>query len=171
VVLWLIGMSGSGKTTLGQYIYMKLKPKYNNLLFLDGDIFREIMGDDLGHTIEDRRENAGRITRLCKYLDSQDIHVIFAILSLFHESQQWNRENIKDYYEVYIKCVFDTLAKRDNKNIYKKALNDEIKNVVGVDVDFPAPKNPNMIVTNDGSIEELYVNGDKIIEKIGSILK
>jgi len=171
MVMWLIGMSGSGKTVLGKYIYNKLKPKYNNLLFLDGDIFREIMGDDLGYTIEDRRKNAGRITRLCKYLDSHGVHVIFSVLSLFHESQQWNRNNIKDYYEVYIKCELDTLIKRDAKDIYKKALNGEIKNVVGIDVDFPPPKAPNMIITNDSSIEELYKNGDKIIEEIVSILR
>ena len=171
MVLWLIGMSGSGKTVLGRYIYDKLKLKIKNLVFLDGDIFRGIMGDDLGHTIEDRRKNAHRITAFCKYLDSQGINVIFSVLSLFHESQEWNRQNIKDYFEVYIKCDFETLKKRNHKGIYKKALNGEIKNVVGVDIDFAPPKRPDMTITNEGTVEELYKSGDMIIDKIGSMLR
>ena len=139
MVLWLIGMSGSGKTELGRYIYNKLKPENKNLLFLDGDILREITNNDLGHTIEDRKKNADRITRLCKYMDSQGINVIFAVLSLFHESQEWNRKNIPNYREVYIESDLEDLIKRDPKGIYKKALKGEVKNVVGIDIDFPPP--------------------------------
>jgi len=171
MILWLIGMSGSGKTALGRYIYKKLKPECKNLLFLDGDIFREILGNDLGHTIEDRKRNADRITKFCKYLDSEGINVIFAVLSLFHESQRWNRENIKNYYEVYIKSDFDTLVKRDAKGIYKKALNGEIKHVVGVDIDFPPPANPDMVIVNKGSLEDLYREGEHIIETIRPLLE
>ena len=54
MVLWIIGMSASGKTTLGKYIYDKLKPEHKNLIFIDGDMLREIMDNDLGHTLEDR---------------------------------------------------------------------------------------------------------------------
>ena len=97
MVLWIIGMSGSGKTTLGKYIYNKLKPECKNLLFMDGDILREIMCNDLGHTLEDRKKNADRINRLCKYLDSNGINVIFALLSLFHENQKLMRKNIDNF--------------------------------------------------------------------------
>lgn len=171
MVLWLIGMSGSGKTVLGRYIYKKLKPEYSNLLFLDGDILREIMGNDLGHTLKDRKKNADRITRLCRYLSSQGINVIFSVLSLFHESQIWNRENIRDYYEVYIESDFDILVERDAKGLYKKAMAGEINNVVGVDIPFQPPLNPDLTIKNDGSLEDLYSRGDKVIELIRPLLE
>ncbi len=166
MVTWLIGMSGSGKTTLGKYLYEKLRPGHKNLVFLDGDIIRKIMGNDLGHTIEDRKRNAHRITRLCKFLDSQGIDVICAVLSIFPESHEWNRANIKDYYEVYIEVPFDTLVQRDAKGYYKKALKGELSNVVGIDIKFPPPKNPDMVIKNTGSIEELNRSGDKLLNII-----
>jgi len=137
---------------------------------MDGDIFRGLMGDDLGHTVQDRRKNADRVTAFCKHLDSQGISVIFAMLSLFHESQDWNRQNIKDYFEVYIESDLEALKKRDDKGIYKRAMNGEIKNVVGVDIEFPPPKSPNMTITNSGTVEDLYKNADTIIDKIGPML-
>ena len=166
MVIWLIGMSGSGKTTLGKYLYEKLKPVHKNLIFLDGDVIREIMGNDLGHTIEDRRKNAHRITRLCKFLDSHGINVICAVLSIFPESHEWNRANIKDYYEVYLEVPFETLSQRDPKGYYKKALKGEITNFVGVDIKFPPPKDPHMTISNNGSLEGLYKSGDKLIHVI-----
>ena len=170
MVLWIIGMSCSGKTALGKYIYNKLKPECNNLLFLDGDILREILGNDLGHTLEDRKQNADRINKLCNYLDSQGVNVIFALLSLFHENQKWMRKDIDNYYEVYIDADFDSLVKRDDKEIYKKAENREINNVVGVDIPFTPPPNPDITIKNNGSLKDLYNEGDKVIKSIRPFL-
>ena len=170
MVLWLVGLSGSGKTVLGRYIYEKLRRGWKNTLFFDGDIFREIMGGDLGHTVSDRKKNADRITKFCKYLDSAGVNVVFAVLSLFHDSQEWNRKNIEHYYEVYIKCDKDVLIERDAKGIYKKALKGEIKNVVGIDIDFIPPIKPNKTIVNNGSLEDLYREGDGIIEAIKPLM-
>jgi adenylyl-sulfate kinase len=171
MVIWIMGLSASGKTTLAEYIYKKLKPEHNNLVLVDGDMLREIMNNDLGHTVEDRFKNAHRLTRLCKQLDDQGINVICAVLSIFHESQEWNRKNVKKYFEVYIKSDIQSLAaKRDYKDIYKKALRGQIKNVVGVDIAYPEPKCPDMVITNDSTIEDLHKTGDAIIEKIKPIL-
>jgi adenylylsulfate kinase-like enzyme len=141
-------MSGAGKTVIGRELYALLKTRKPNVIFLDGDNIREIMGNDLGHTIADRNINARRITRLCKYLDSQGIDVICAVLSIFHESQEWNRRNIPKYFEVYIRVPFEVLIKRDQKGLYKKAVVGEVKNVVGVDIEFPTPLNPDLIIDN-----------------------
>lgn len=171
MVIWIMGLSASGKTTLAQYMYAVLKPGYKNLVLVDGDMLREINDNDLGHTIEDRRKNAHRLTRLCKQLDDQGINVICAVLSIFHESQEWNRAHIKKYFEVYIKSdVKDLIAKRDYKGIYKKAQQAQLKNVVGVDIPYPEPKSPDMVITNDAGIEDLYRTADTIIEKIKPML-
>ena len=58
MVIWLIGMSASGKTTIGKKLFDKLSASNEKWIFLDGDTFRNILGEDLGHTIEDRRKNA-----------------------------------------------------------------------------------------------------------------
>lgn len=152
MVIWLIGMSGAGKTAIGHEIYTLLNAQKKNVVFLDGDIVREIMGFDVGHTIEDRNINAGRISRLCKFLHDQDIDVVCAILSIFPEWQRWNRDNITEYFEVYIKVDFNVLVARDSKGLYKSALSGEIKNVVGVDIEFPEPPRADLIIENNRQV-------------------
>lgn len=171
MVLWLIGMSGSGKTTVAEYMYKKLKKRCKNLVLIDGDVLRQIMGNDLGHTVEDRSKNAHRITRLCKFLDSQGINVICAVLSIFHESHEWNRANIKDYFEVFIDTPFNTLVKRDPKGYYKKALKGELKHFVGVDIPFPKPLKPDLVLNNNGTKTLLYKETDKLIRKVRRLIK
>ena len=149
MVIWLIGMSGAGKTVIGREIYKLLKAKRPNVVFLDGDKVREIMGSDLGHTVADRRVNAGRISRLCRFLDSQEIDVVCAVLSIFHEWQEWNRKHVPQYFEVYIRVPFDVLVARDPKDLYRRALAGEIKDVIGVDIEFPPPAHPDLVVNND----------------------
>ena len=58
---------------------------------------------------QDRRRNAERICRLCRFLDAQGIDVVCAILSLFHESQEWNRKHYSRYFEVYLDVPMDEL--------------------------------------------------------------
>ena len=46
------------------------------------------MGNDLGHNLSGRKENAERILKLCKLLDSQKINVICSLLSIFPKFQK-----------------------------------------------------------------------------------
>lgn len=149
MVTWMIGLSRAGKTTLSKLLYDELKPQVNNLVLLDGDIIRELFRNDVDHSIEGRRKNAERISHLSKFLSDQNIHVIAAVLSIFPEWQAWNRENIVDYQEIYIKASMEALEKRDSNGLYSQAKAGNIKNVVGVDIPFPEPKNPDLIIENN----------------------
>jgi cytidine diphosphoramidate kinase len=149
MVIWIIGMSASGKTTIGKKLYERLTLSEEKWIFLDGDTFRNILGEDLGHSIEDRKKNAYRISRFCEFLSSQKINVVACVLSIFHDNQKYNRDKIKDYKEIYIDVSMENLIARDNKNLYMKALNDEIKDVVGVDIEFKAPYAPDLTIDNN----------------------
>ena len=157
-------MSASGKTTIGKKIYEKLKHSDEKWIFLDGDIFRNILGEDLGHSIEDRRKNAYRISRFCEFLSSQNINVIACVLSIFHDNQKYNKENIPNYKEIYIDVKFENLLKRDNKELYKKALEGKVKNVVGVDIKFEPPKSPDLIIDNNTKNPDYQTFVNKIID-------
>lgn len=151
MVIWIIGLSGAGKTTLATEVYSKTKRSVPNTVLVDGDVIREVFGNDLGYTIDDRMRNADRISRLCKYLDEQGINVICAILSIFKESRAWNRNNIKNYYEVFIDVPVEDLIKRDPKGIYKKYFSGELIDVPGLDIDFPKPENADLVIDNTGT--------------------
>jgi|ETNmetMinimDraft_16_1059900.scaffolds.fasta_scaffold19898_2 adenylylsulfate kinase len=151
MIIWIIGLSASGKTTLGKQIYNIWKKEECNTVFVDGDEIRAIFNHDKGempYTVEGRRENSSRLCNICAWLDCQDINVVCCVLSIFEESRFWNRQNYSRYFEVYIDTPMELLEKRDKRKLYKRALNGKVKNVVGVDISFEPPKNPDYIFDN-----------------------
>jgi cytidine diphosphoramidate kinase len=155
MVVWLVGMYASGKSTLAEEIRTILEQEGNSVLILNGGNVRQILGGDLGYTLEDRKHNAERVSRICKYLSDQGVVVICAMLSIFEETRVWNRENIERYYEVFINVSMNNLLQRDSGNMYRKALNGELDNFVGVDIEFIKPENPDIVIDNNQPRESL----------------
>lgn len=157
MVIWLIGMSASGKTTIAREMIKKLKHSSDDRpwVLLDGDEVRALAGCDVDHTVEGRRKNAERICKCCAELDAQGKNVLACVLSIFHESQDWLRENIYNYKQVYIKVNYDVLKVRDNKHLYLNAERGLEKNVVGVDIEFPEPKQSDVIIENNKDSDPL----------------
>lgn len=166
MVVWIIGLSGAGKTTLANEVFAHVRHIQRNVVLVDGDVVREIFGNDLGYTMEDRRINAHRICQLGKFLDDQGIHVVCAILSLFPETRIWNRENLKNYYEVFIDTPIEDLARRDTKGIYNRFDRGEIRDVAGMDIVFPRPDSADLTINNINSRETLLGFAKAIAEKI-----
>tara|TARA_B100000519_G_C14015355_1_gene330753 strand:+ start:38 stop:553 length:516 start_codon:yes stop_codon:yes gene_type:complete len=155
MVIWIIGLSGAGKTTLAKQIVEKTRAHGKDIVLIDGDVIRDLFNNDLGYSLKDRFKNAERISMLCKFLDDQGIDVVCAILSLFPESRTWNREYIKNYYEVYIEAPMDQLVKRDYKGLYKKFEKGKLKNVAGMDIEFTPPENSDLLIKNNSSLSNL----------------
>lgn len=146
MVIWLIGLSGAGKSTLAEALYEKLKPDCQHLVLLDGDTIREVFSGDADHTVAGRRVNASRISHLSLMLDKQGINVIAAVLSIFPEWQTWNREQFSEYREIFLDIPLETLKQRDTKGLYTGAEAGTIPNVVGMDIPFPTPAQPDIII-------------------------
>ena len=148
---WITGLSGAGKTTIGTLFYSYLQKIKKNVIYLDGDNLREIFGVTQEYSLSERKTLAMRYSRLCKMLMEQDMDVVICTISMFNEVRKWNRENISNYKEIYIKVPMKILIDRDQKQLYSRALRGEIKDVMGVDVEVDEPDNPDIIINNDGS--------------------
>lgn len=149
-VYWITGLSGAGKTTIGRVFYAKIKEKYPNTVFLDGDKLRKVFGDDLGYSEEDRWKCAMRYSRLCAMLQEQGLNVICCTISMFDSVRDWNRQNISSYKEIYIRVSMDTLQRRDQKGLYSGITEEKQKEVVGIHMNIEEPKMPDLILQNDG---------------------
>lgn len=140
MIIWLIGISSAGKTTVGKALVQKLRGTARPTLFLDGDSLREVWQDDLGHEIADRRKNHTRISKLCALLDQEEqADIVVAALSIFPDLRLWNRENFKQYFEVFLDIPIEVAMQRDNRGIYRENAAGVAANVIGVDIPFPVP--------------------------------
>ena len=160
MVIWLIGKSDAGKSVIGKRLYNKLKLRKQNIIYLDGDELRDAISWDLGHSLKDRHTSEKRRSQLCKLLSDQNIIVICSALSNAPDLREWNKENIKDYYEIYIEVEQHVLHKRDTKGIYKKYKNSQLSNVVGEDISFHEPVSPWLTINNNGekTIDEIVIH-------------
>jgi glutamine kinase len=151
-VFWITGLSGAGKTTLGRELWCRLRAAGRPVTFLDGDALRAAIAEDLDHSAVDRRRSAMRNARLCRMLADQGSDVVCATISLFHEVQRWNRENIPGYREIYLRVPIDELRRRDSKGLYARAQNGDALDVVGVDVLAETPEAPDLVLDNYGTL-------------------
>jgi len=166
MVIWIIGLSGSGKTTLAKHLINELKNIGKDFINVDGDVIREIFDNDLGHTYIDRRNNAKRISRLCKFLEKNNQNIICSILSISEEDRNWNRKNLKNYFEIFLNVEIEELIKRDPKGLYNAYKKGEIKDLVGFDIKFETPKNSNYVIDNTKGLSHLLGHSTRIVKKI-----
>jgi len=149
---WITGLSGAGKTTIGKIFYELLKKDDKATIFLDGDAMRGLLVKDLGYSEADRRACTRRYAEIGLFFQEQDINVVMCTICMFHEARKWNRENIPDYVEIYVKTSMPTLISRDQKGLYSRT-SEEIETVVsGVDFEFEEPINPDFVVENEGDV-------------------
>lgn len=149
-VYWITGLSGAGKTTVGKLLFKYLKSKKENVVFLDGDIIREVYQVET-YDMASRKNLSFLYGRLCKMLSDQNIDVVIGVIAMFEECRQWNRENIENYKEIYLQVSMEELIRRDQKQLYSRALRHEISNVMGIDMDYEEPQNPDITIDNSGA--------------------
>ncbi len=165
MVIWITGVSGAGKSTLSNALARLLKPCVPELVQLDGDEIRALFGAALSFEENDRIEQIRRIQRLAKLLDGQGMMVLAAALYGHPDLFAWNRENFSDYCEIYIEAPLELVQRRDPKQLYFKAANGEMPNVVGIDIPWHAPEQPDFRI--DACLEE---NPDSLALKIARLL-
>jgi adenylylsulfate kinase-like enzyme len=162
MVIWITGLSASGKTTLSKAFEKKYKSEIPNMVLLDGDVIRQLYGNDLGYAEADRVIQIKRLHTLAAFLEEQSIVVLVAALYANEQLLQNNRNVFGEYFEVYLKADIDQLKTREIKDLYKQALDKKIVNVVGVDIPWNEPVNPDFTfniadgLTPDQMAELLY---------------
>lgn len=162
--IWFTGLSGAGKTTLAKVLKNKLDEIIVPAIFIDGDIVRKGMNNNLGFSDTDRVENLRRVAEMVKIILDSGIMVICAFISPTRGVREMVKNIIgeDDFLEVFVDTSLQICMERDPKGLYKRALQGEIKNFTGLDSPYEPPKFPSLIVTTDTS---------KIEESISSILE
>ena len=144
IVFWITGLSGSGKTTLGKKIHKKIVKEYGPTIMVSGDDIRKIFKLK-GYENKERLEITKKYSKFAKYITDQKINIILAVVAMYDEPRKWNRLNIDNYVEIYIKSNIKSIIKMNKKKIYKKKNPGKL---IGVDIKPEYPKKPTITITN-----------------------
>ncbi len=169
-VLWLTGLSGSGKSTIAQALERHMYNQSYIAQVLDGDNIRSGINNNLGFSLEDRKENIRRIAEVAKLYLNTGIITLNSFISPTQEIRQFAKDIIgeDDFIEIYINAPIEVCESRDVKGLYKKARKGEIKGFTGIDSPYEAPLRPALeIKTDEMSLEDSV---QKIFEYIQPII-
>jgi adenylylsulfate kinase len=147
--LWLTGMSGTGKSTTAAYIAARLRQVGRNVEILDEGEVGEALWAGLGDTKEDRVTVVRRLGFVANLLTRNGVAALVPCVSPYKAGREENRRSIGRYVEVYVDCPTEKLIERDTTGRYKKALNGEIPNFIGITEPYEPPNSPEVTIHSD----------------------
>jgi bifunctional enzyme CysN/CysC len=157
--LWLTGLSGAGKSSVAMLVERKLLEKGVPAYVLDGDNLRHGLNADLGFSMADRAENLRRLAHVATLLADSGQVVLVPAISPLSEHRELARQVHADagfeFYEVFCDTPIEECERRDAKGLYAKARAGEITHFTGIDSPYQRPKNPDVRLTPDRSLDEM----------------
>lgn len=145
--IWITGLSASGKSTLGGKLFKDLKAiGVNNVKFLDGESIREELGNTYGYRTNDRNAILSRTIQMAREYNENGIIVIVSTISHKRAIRQKARNTITNFMEVFLECPVSICIERDCKGHYKKALNGEYENFIGITESYEISESPELVI-------------------------
>lgn len=142
------GLAGAGKSTVGGLFYERLKAQSPDAILHDGHQAREAAvagGAPRDYSLNARLQGAKGMQQTIKSQVDIGHDVVWCGMALFDEIRQWNRENLENYREVYLKVPMETLKSR-RVELYSG----REPQVVGLDLAWDEPTAPDIVIENDG---------------------
>ncbi|MDA4105713.1 adenylyl-sulfate kinase [Mycolicibacterium holsaticum] len=167
--VWFTGLSGSGKSSIAVRVEQKLLEKGIPAYVLDGDNLRHGLNADLGFSMADRAENQRRLAHVAALLAESGQVVLVPAISPLEEHRALARrvtnEAGLDFFEVFCDTPLEDCERRDPKGLYAKARAGEITHFTGIDSPYQRPKNPDLRLTPEQSVDE---HADMVVELLES---
>lgn len=155
IVVWFTGLSGAGKSTLAQALKARLEGKNQKVESLDGDAVREHLSRGLGFSKADRDTNIRRIGFVANLLAKHGVTVLVSAISPYRDTRTEVLSQAPGKLEVFVDAPLETVAERDVKGLYAKALRGEIPHFTGVSDPYEPPLSPDLHLRTDLlSVEE-----------------
>lgn len=151
MILQFCGLSGAGKSTLARAVEIEMRHRGIEIEILDGDEYRSTLCKDLGFSKEARMENVRRMSFVAHQLSRHGVVSVICAINPYDEMRREVATLYPDVKTVFIDCSVNTLALRDTKGLYQRAMLPEghpqrIGNLTGVNDPFERPQNPDLYI-------------------------
>jgi adenylylsulfate kinase-like enzyme len=156
---FVVGLSACGKTALGSRLVEFMRDKGMQSILVDGDQMSEfaILKKYNGHDIDSRMQRGKDLTNLVRWLIKSGITPVVSVIGQPADIRVYWKEQIKGYREIQLKCDLSTCQKRDKKNLYSRAYEGNLKDVIGVDIPYEDPLTSDITIdTNSLTEEEVF---------------
>ena len=162
--LWLTGRPGAGKTTIATALEKALFSSGHTVTVLDGSRLRTTISQDLGFSIEDKRESCRRGAAVAELLNEQGQIVIATFVSGHERTRELVKEILgsEKYLEIHIDADAETLARRAQAKSTQNATAGEKRTQV-----YEAPEAPLLRIDTASQSEEECVKA--ILDKLQSL--
>lgn len=151
-IVWMTGLSGAGKSTLATALGTRLAQR-RPVELLDGDDVRTFLSAGLTFTRADRDTNVRRIAYVGRLLAKHGVLVFVSAISPYASTREEVRRASEAaghaFVEVFVHAPLATVAERDVKGLYKRAMAGEIPHFTGVSDPYEPPADPAVEVRTD----------------------
>ena len=165
MLFWITGLSGSGKTVIAEKVKSDITKYYGPTLLVSGDDLRKIFKFNK-YTADERKVLGKYYCNFAKFITNQKINLIFAVVGMRNSTRYWNRKNIDNYLEIYIKTNIKTIINANKKKIYHKKNSGDI---VGINIKPELPKKADIIINNNFK-KSIEVLSKELVRKIRTII-
>ena len=161
IVLVISGISGSGKSTLAFRVHDWLKASHQLVRIMDGDETRSFFDGALAYSPEDRLMVSKILAFGAACLHQQGVHVILATMLSQPGARAFLRSKV-DFLEVFLDPDLEAVVEHDVKGVYQDNLSKKEPQLVGHDLTFSKPEQPDLVIhTHQETVEQSF---NKIID-------
>jgi adenylylsulfate kinase len=168
--LWFTGLSGAGKTTIAELVAPELERRGLLVEWLDGDVVRTHLTQELGFSKEDRDTNIERIGWVASRLTRHGAAVIVSAISPYEATRRKARALVEEqgaFVEVHVATPVEECARRDVKGLYAKAFAGEIPEFTGVSDPYEEPSAPELRI--DTTIHAPEESARIVLDKLADL--
>lgn len=154
--VWLTGLPCAGKSTLAVHLAGQLRSRGLEVVVFDGDEVRKDLSRGLGFSREDRHANVLRVASAARDVVEKCGVAICALVSPYAQAREEARQAVgaQRFIEVYVNTPIEICEARDLKGLYAAARSGKMEHFTGVNDPYEAPRQPEVIVTGVGVVEE-----------------
>jgi adenylyl-sulfate kinase len=159
--IWITGLQGSGKGDLAHAVKRELFNRGATTVMLEGGSVRSGLSHELDYSPADRAEHLRRVAHVCKMLNNQGIITVCSFISPLESIRKQVAEIIdpKKFHMIYMDVDME-FCKNRVPEFYKKAEEQNITHIPGIDLSFDVPSNPVMTMVAEPIEDQM----EKVLE-------
>ena len=147
--IWITGLPASGKSLLTAALVRQLSGRGVRVAVLESDVLRKAFPTESQYSDQDRDYFYRSTAFIGRVLTEHGVPVIFDATANKRAYRDKARQEIPRFLEVYVDTPLEVCMQRDPKGIYRKGRAGEATDVPGLQSEYEAPLNAEVVFHGD----------------------